>query len=75
MSSALSHVALNVPCLSDSFQLHTDASGVGMSSALHVIHSSIQWQCSTCRFVQSQAKESRAVELCHRARSFGSVRH
>ncbi len=31
------YVVLNVPCVSDSFQLHTDASGVGVGAALHVI--------------------------------------
>ncbi len=33
------YVILNVPCVSDSFQLHTDASGVGVGAALHVIRS------------------------------------
>ncbi len=31
------YVVLNVPCVSDSFQLHTDASGVRVGAVLHVI--------------------------------------
>ncbi len=33
------YVILNIPCVSDSFQLHTDASGVGVGAPLHVIRS------------------------------------
>ena len=41
--SLCSHCVLTVPCLLDIFQLHTDASGVGVGSVLNVIRDGVEY--------------------------------
>ncbi len=62
--SLCSHCVLTVPCVSDVFQLHTDASGVGVGCVLNVIRDGVEYPVAFySRQLRGAEKRYSATEL------------